>query len=100
MSKIYKGSVGITFTVDVQSLGAAIVDLTGLDVTMEVWKPTSSAAVSWVGSVIDGTSKFRYKTVAGDFNFEGTFKIQARVTNGTDVWYGETYSLIVHPLKG
>ena len=88
MTKIYLGDRGTLFTVDV---GCDITAATAL--SLEVRKPDGTK-VSWTGS-ISGTNAIQYTIQNGNLDQAGTWRLQAKVTIGTDVWLGETTSFEV-----
>ncbi len=97
MTKIYVGDVGTIITVDAQDPDAAAIDLTGMTLSLDVWKPGATSSVSWFGT-ISGTTSITYTTVSGDWSLVGEYRIQAKVVDGTNVWRGASYRFDVYAL--
>ena len=97
MERIYVGDIGTILTVDAQDPDASAINLTGMTLTLDVWKPGATSSVSWTGT-ISGTTSITYTTVSGDWDFAGEYRIQAKVVDGTKVWRGTAYRFDVHAL--
>lgn len=96
-AKIYMGDIGTIITVDAQDPDASAINLTGMTLTLDVWKPGATSSVSWAGT-ISGTTSITYTTVSGDWDLAGEYRIQAKVVDGTKVWRGTSYRFDVHSL--
>ena len=96
-AKIYTGDIGTIITVDAQDPDASAINLTGMTLTLDVWKPGATSSVSWAGT-ISGTTSITYTTVSGDWDLAGEYRIQAKVVDGTKVWRGTSYRFDVHAL--
>jgi hypothetical protein len=87
--KVYVGDIGTRITLDC-----------GTDVsassarTIEVRKPDDTTA-SWTAT-LTGTNSIYFDTVAGSLDQPGRYKLQAKVTIGSNVWRGRTVSLQVY----
>lgn len=90
MTKIFVGDIGTILTVDAQDADAAAINLTGMTLSLDVWKPGALTSVSWAGTM-SGTTKIAYTTVSGDWNLAGEYRIQSKVVDGTKVWRGASY---------
>lgn len=90
--RIYEGDVGTQFLVDAQNSSAAPIDLTGMTVSLEVWKPGASTPEVWAGSV-SGTTSIAYTSVAGNFDTVGQYRFQSKVVaaDGIKTWRGVTW---------
>jgi hypothetical protein len=95
--RIYVGDVGTILTVDAQDPDAAAINLTGMTLTLEVWKPGATSPVSWAGTMV-GTTKIRYAVVTGDWSVAGEYRIQAKILDGTKPIHGAAYRFDVHAL--
>lgn len=97
MTTIFLGDIGTILTVDAQDADAAAINLTGMTLSLDVWKPGSTTSVNWAG-MMSGTTKIAYTTVAGDWSLAGEYRIQAKVVDGTKLWRGTSYRFDVHAL--
>ena len=97
MTKIYIGDIGTILTIDAQDADAAAIDLTGMTLSLDVWKPGATTSVSWPGT-ISGTTSITYTAVSGDWSLAGEYRIQAKVMDGADPLRGATYRFDVHAL--
>ncbi len=81
--------------VDAQNPDDDAIDITGLTVSLEVWKPGALTAVNWAGTV-SGTTQIERQCVTGDFDLAGEYKIQALVIDGVKRWLGVTVRKTVY----
>lgn len=95
MGKIYRDDIDTYLLIDAQDIDEPPIDITGMDVFLEVWKPGQSTPVLWAGT-INGTSKISYRTVEGDWDVSGDYKIQAKVQSASRLFRGATYLLTVY----
>lgn len=92
-SKYYVGDIGTAIIVDTGS------NLTTATVTdLAVLKPGSTVEVIYNGVVFD-TTKIKYIIVAGDFDVEGIYDLQAVVELPTWQGRGETVQFTVNALQ-
>jgi hypothetical protein len=96
-SKIYVGDIGTILTVNAQDPDAAAIDLTGMTLSLDVWKPGATTSVSWSGTMY-GTIYVRYTTVSGDWSLAGEYRIQTKAMDGLNPLRGATYRFDVHAL--
>lgn len=89
MAKHYVGEWGTDIMVNcVATINSAS------PVRLLVRKPDNTRAV-WSPS-INSASALLYTTVAGDFNLEGRYSLQASITVGGWAGYGETVEFMVY----
>ena len=89
MSKVYVGDTGTRITLDCGT------DISGATArSIEVLKPGGDA-VSWTAQA-SGTTGIYFDTVADSLDKPGTWKLQAKITIGTNVWLGEVATLQVY----
>lgn len=92
MGKIYVGDFGTVLDVDVgEDISAAT------ELKIRATKPDGTTIVEWV-SGLQGSSTVRYTFADGDLDTAGVWKLQAKVTNASGVWYGETVPLRIYAL--
>jgi hypothetical protein len=85
MTKLYKGDVGISITV---STGYILSGATS--VALRVKKPSGTIA-TWAPTVnLTDQTKLDYTTVAGDFNENGLYHVQAYAIVDGKILFGET----------
>lgn len=94
-ARIYELDVGTPFLVDAQDPDAAAIDLTGMTVAIEVWKPGALTVETWAGTV-SGTTKIAYTSVAGNFDTVGEYRFQSKIVDGTKTWRGVTWRETVY----
>ena len=95
--KIYVGDEMTVLTVDAQHPDEEAIDLTGMTLSLEVWKPGATSPVSWAGTMV-GTTQIRYTVTTGDWSVAGEYRIQAKMLDGTKPIHGATYRFDVHAL--
>lgn len=88
VGKAYLGDVGTPIELET---GASLVGATGLAIV--VMRPDSTS-VTWTATAT-GTS-VRYVTQANDLNQAGQWTMQARVTNGAGIWFGDSTTITVY----
>lgn len=89
MSKNYVGEEGKKITID-----CVATITTASPVSLIVRKPDNTRAV-WTPT-IGSASTLLYTTVAGDWNLEGRYSLQASITIGGWKGYGETAEFFVY----
>lgn len=94
MDKVYVGDTGTEIRLD------AFADLsTATETKIRALKPNGTE-VTWDASVIDGTSKIRFITLADTLDLAGNWILQAYVANPDGHWLGESTILqIFEPYK-
>lgn len=92
--KIFVGDTPVLL-IDAQNPDDAAIDITGLTVSLEVWKPGALVAESWTATVASATELTR-QTVTGDFDTAGEYRIQALVVDGVKRWLGDTVRKTVY----
>ncbi len=65
--------------IDAQHPDKAAIDITGLTVSLIVFKPGSLTSVIWDATVY-GTTEIFHQCIADDFDLPGEYRIQALVT--------------------
>ena len=95
-ARIYEGDIGTVFLVSAQDADASAIDITGMTVALEVWKPGALAIETWTGTV-SGTDSIAYTSVAGNFDTVGEYRFQSKIVDGTNVWRGVTWRETVYP---
>jgi hypothetical protein len=89
--KIYQGDIGIALVI------ATGLTLTGASVTTLKVKKPSGALVTWNATIDPGNAtQLIYTTGTNDLNENGVYFIQASVTLGAQVLFGETVPLTVY----
>jgi hypothetical protein len=94
-ARIYEGDIGTPFLVDAQDPDADAINLTGMTVALEVWKPGALTVETWTGSV-SGTTHISYISVSGNFDTVGDYRFQSKVVSGSNVWRGVTWTETVY----
>lgn len=92
--KIYIGDTP-ALLVDAQNPDDDAIDISGLTVSLEVWKPGAIESVNWAGTV-SGTTQIARQCEAGDFDTAGEYRIQALVVDGVKRWLGATVRKTVY----
>ena len=91
MGKIYENDYGTVIDLDVgEDVSAAT--------TFRIYYTKPSGTTGYWTASLQGTNKLRYTTQNGDLNEDGVWSLQARVSNGSSVWHGETVKLRVYAL--
>jgi hypothetical protein len=85
----YKPDVGT-----VVSLNTGTVITGATPVSIEVKKP-SGAVASWAGTIDADTMSVNHTIASGDLTESGEYILQAKVTLGANVWYGQSVVFIV-----
>ena len=90
--KVYDGDIGTTFKV---STG---IDLTSATAQVIEYKKPDGTYGTWTASIESPATAgvIYYKTIA--VLTKGTWTIQAKVTFGTDVFYGESVTFTVYDI--
>lgn len=88
MSKVYKDETGRKLVVDTGEV------LTGKTVALVVKKPGGTEA-TWTGAVGAVNTTIEHTIATGDMNEAGNYILQAKITSGTDVSYGEAVAFTV-----
>lgn len=88
----YKLDIG---TVVALNTGSTITGAT--PVSIEVKKP-SGAVASWPGVVGSDTQSVEHTIIAGDLSEAGAYILQAKVTMGQSVWYGQAVAYQVQDI--
>lgn len=73
------------------------VTITGATVTIEAKKP-SGVTASWGAVISTDNQSVEHTVVAGDFTEAGVYNLQAKVSLGGNLWYGNTTQLTVKSL--
>lgn len=85
------GDVGTELVVVVVDQDLTVVDVSAAtDITIFLKRPGSSTVAMAKTGVLDSTGadgKIRYNTVAGDFTVPGNYKVQGRVTIGSETFH-------------
>ena len=79
MSLIYKNAIGATITV---ITGNTTLDISSV-VILEVKKPTGASPETWTPTFDSATGIATYKTIAGDLDELGEYRVQVFATGAT-----------------
>lgn len=89
--KHYVGEVGTVLTVNTG------IDISAATVHDLYVKKGDGSITTWTGTVY-ASNYIRYTIQSGDFNVPGTYKVQAKITLGSWIGYGEVASFYVNPI--
>lgn len=97
--EIHAGDIGTVFTVTILD-DSGIVDISSATTKQIIMDPNGHAAASTFAAdfVTDGTDgKLKYVSMDGDLDFEGQYRLQARVVMPTGTWSTNIYRFQVVP---
>lgn len=94
-ARIYEGDIGTAFLVSAQDPDADAIDISGMTVALEVWKPGALVVETWTGTV-SGTTSIAYTSVSGNFDTVGEYRFQSKIVDGTNTWRGVTWRETVY----
>ena len=95
---IHQNDIGTTLQVTIVNCNSVAVDISSADALQIVLKKPGGTAVTKTASFYtDGSDGIiTYTIVSGDLDEVGTWKLQAVVTIGTNVWHSEFESFRVY----